>query len=319
MKAQNVHFPINTCNKHANLASNNNTCNSQANIVSNKLSQNKLLWADCTNSPNSVTNITPNINNSSSNTNTMTNIDKHLLSINPYPISSLLTNAPDLGEKDSLGEWHFVKYKKSSNIAKRKNSEVDSPMPSIDNAKNSNSYKFAVGSADNDEIKAAKTLIKKSYLYIGNVNVDLDIEELRNYLTKRKINILALYKLNKKNGKNDDQAFKLVVEKYQFKEVAKPSFWPKNFLIKRWQFRQATTNNTEPPQKKLLTSTSLDNLKLIINANKSNGNSMLNNDNNIIDNTKSNSDTESINQNIQMQNEDNSNTMEAGNINKNGS
>ena len=160
------------------------------------------------------------------------------------------------GNVQSQYQWHYVSYAKENKINKRKNDETIDGILTNEQIK---AYTFTVGSADNDEISAANfSYIKKSYIYLGNINKKITLEEIQNYLNKRKIKPLGLYKLNRNNKSTKDKydSYKLIIERNLFPVVLNPSFWPKGITIKPWLF-YPPASNMEPPNKKSLLSTSL--------------------------------------------------------------
>ena len=247
LSTSNTTKPINICTnltRHDNKTTNVQNDDKINNVQSNS---SNLAWADCTCTPNPLNN---NINNTSTNTNTFFSSNDN----------SMPHIADNIGSKDNLhqeGPWQTVANRKKGVTNKRKNSDSDGLNT------NPNPYRLFLGSADNNEIIAAKSLIKKTVLYIGNVDLTTTTEKIKNYLTTRKINILALYKLNKKSQpqKIDYQSFKLIVERTYTPIMFDPSFWPKGIQIKRWENRSPKVP-LEPPSKKQPTNCSPSSLTL---------------------------------------------------------
>ena len=108
-----------------------------------------------------------------------------------------------------------------------------------------------VGLNKNCEIKAAPKLPDKAFLYLGGVDPNITVIQLKNYLTQQKVNILNLHSLNT-NYKTlkISQSFKITLLKCDYDKIMDASFWPEGVIIKDWvNYRKPTnTRDNDNPQ-----------------------------------------------------------------------
>ena len=138
------------------------------------------------------------------------NIDK----FNNYTLVNNTLNNNDNSNADNSGDWQTAINKRSMK-------------------------RFNVGSLDNNEILPAKLDPKPLYsLYLTNVNIEYNLDTIKNYLLKRNIKFTGVYLLNikKPDPFNPKLSFKIIIEKEELEIVNNSVFWPKGLKIRPWIF-----------------------------------------------------------------------------------
>ena len=78
---------------------------------------------------------------------------------------------------------------------------------------------------------------------MGGVDPNIQLTQLKNYLTQQNVNILNLYSLNT-NYKtlNISQSFKITIFKYDYNKIMNASLWPEGVILKDWVNYRKPTN-----------------------------------------------------------------------------
>jgi len=219
--------------------------NANLNILSNKQNNLSLPKSNNLSFSNPLCNI--DIHNDSTINDNNLNNNAHCIN-NTTVLNSIATDLTTNTDNNNPSQDGFVKHHNRNYLKalKRKRSE---------NNDNNNfpSYAQTVGPGPktllgqnknkNCDIKAAPKLPNKAFLYLGGVDPNIQLTQLKNYLTQQNVNILNLYSLNT-NYKtlNISQSFKITIFKYDYNKIMNASLWPEGVILKDWVNYRKPTN-----------------------------------------------------------------------------
>ena len=155
-------------------------------------------------------------------------------------------NGNNINDTDTLTKypWHLVASRKNNKMHKRNvdgSIKLDSSqIPSyagVSKNLQKTRFKHNVGSAENCELQPAKNIgNKKLSLYLTKVDVNQNVDTIRNYLNKRNIKIYGIFLVNKKIPEQYRvfNSFKIDVSEECFEIINNSSFWPKGIDFDAW-------------------------------------------------------------------------------------
>ena len=130
----------------------------------------------------------------------------------------------------------------------------------LTNVKEDGKKESLVGTSTNPNmrIKAARSLLRKSFFYVGNVASTTE-KEMRSFIEDLGIRVISCFVTGKHNSDNDEiegrddsesvgNAFRVCINAEDSPNFMNPSTWPQHFLLRRWTFgsKEDKKENTKP-------------------------------------------------------------------------
>lgn len=103
------------------------------------------------------------------------------------------------------------------------------------------------------KIKAAKPLIKKAVFCIDNVDIAVDVEDMKNFVSGLNVKVISIFETKPRRRRKEDlipedrKAFRICIDKNDQERLLDDCAWPDYVTVSEWFFKQSQDAPRQPP------------------------------------------------------------------------